>query len=225
MGEMITLNAADGHTFGAYRADPEGRARGGIVVIQEIFGVNSHIRDVADGYAAAGYLAVAPAIYDRAQRDVQLGYEQDDMKAGMELRGKIPLERAMDDIAAAAQVCRSAGKVGTVGYCWGGFLSAAASINLAGTVDASVGYYGGGIANSLLDQEPRLPLLLHFGERDHAIPLEDVEKVKAAWPAAGVHVYGGAQHGFECDQRASYHAHAARMALSRTLRFFFEQVG
>jgi carboxymethylenebutenolidase len=225
MGEMTMLTAADGHTLGAYRADPEGTPHGGIVVIQEIFGVNNHIRDVADGYAAAGYLAIAPAIYDRAQRDVQLGYEQDDMQAGIKLRSEIPLDKALADIAAAAEVARTAGKVGTVGYCWGGFLSAAAAINLAGTVDASVGYYGGGIANSLLDQVPRVPLMLHFGELDHAIPLEDVEKVKAAWPDAAVYVYPGAQHGFECDQRASYNAHAARVALSRTLRFFFEQIG
>jgi carboxymethylenebutenolidase len=225
MGEMITLTAADGHSLGAFRADPEGAPHGGIVVIQEIFGVNSHVRDVADGYAAAGYLAIAPAIYDRVERDAQLGYTPDDMQAGMKLRGEIPLEKAMADIAAAAAVARTAGKVGTVGYCWGGLLAAATAINLEGTIDAAVGYYGGGIANSLLDQVPRVPLMLHFGELDHAIPLEDVEKIKAAWPDVPVYVYPGAQHGFECDQRPSYHAHAARMALSRTLRFFFDRLG
>jgi carboxymethylenebutenolidase len=124
------------------------------------------------------------------------------------------------DIAAAAEVARTAGKVGTVGYCWGGFLSAAAAINLAGTVDASVGYYGGGIANSLLDQVPRVPLMLHFGELDHAIPLEDVEKVKAAWPDAAVYVYPGAQHGFGCDERASYDKASADLAWPRAMGFF-----
>jgi carboxymethylenebutenolidase len=225
MGQMITLAADDAHTLGAYRADPAGTPRGGIVVIQEIFGVNSHIRDVADGYAAAGYLAVAPAVYDRVSPSVELGYTPDDMQAGMKLRADVPLDRALADIAAAATVARTAGKVGTVGYCWGGLLSSAAAVNLAGTIDASVGYYGGGIAQQLLDREPRVPLLLHFGEEDHAIPLDDVEKIRAAWPAADVHVYPGAQHGFECDQRPTYHAHAARVALSRTLRFFFEQLG
>jgi carboxymethylenebutenolidase len=225
MGQMITLSADDAHSFGAYRADPAGTPRGGIVVIQEIFGVNSHIRDVADGYAAAGYLAVAPAVYDRVSPSVELGYTPDDMQAGMKLRADVPLDRALADVAAAATVARTAGKVATVGYCWGGLLSSAAAVNLAGTIDASVGYYGGGIAQQLLDREPRVPLLLHFGEEDHAIPLDDVEKIRVAWPAADVHVYPGAQHGFECDQRPTYHAHAARVALSRTLRFFFEQLG
>lgn len=225
MGEIIQLTASDGQTLSAYRADPEGPPRGGVVVIQEVFGVNSHIREVADGYAAAGYLAVAPAVYDRVERGVELGYTQEDIAEGVRLRAAVPLEAAMADLSAAAEVARSAGQVGTVGYCWGGFLSAAAAIHLAGTVDACVGYYGGGIAASLLDQEPRVPLLLNFGEQDHAIPLEDVEKVKAAWPRVSTYVYPGAQHGFECDQRPTYQAHAARMALSRTLRFFFEQLG
>jgi carboxymethylenebutenolidase len=227
MGEMIQLTASDGQTLSAYRADPEGTARAGVVVIQEVFGVNSHIREVADGYAAAGYLAVAPAVYDRVQAGVELGYTQDDINEGVRLRGEVPLDAAMADIRAAAEVARTAGsgKVGTVGYCWGGFLSAAAAINLPGVVDACVGYYGGGIAAGLLDQEPQVPLLLHFGEQDHAIPPEDVEKVKAAWPRVPTYVYAGAQHGFECDQRATYQAHAARMALSRTLRFFFERLG
>jgi carboxymethylenebutenolidase len=226
MGEMIRLTASDGQSLSAYRADPEGEARAGVVVIQEVFGVNGHIREVVDGYAAAGYRAVAPAVYDRVQPGVELGYTQDDITEGVRLRGEVPLEAAMADIRAAADVARTgSGKVGTVGYCWGGFLSAASAINLAGTVDACVGYYGGGIAASLLDQEPQVPLLLHFGEQDHAIPLEDVDKVRAAWPRVPVHVYAGAQHGFECDQRPTYQAHAARVALSRTLRFFFEQLG
>lgn len=224
MGTMIKLTASDGHELSAYRADPEGKPRGGIVVIQEIFGVNGHIREVADGYAAAGFLAVAPALFDRTQRDAELGYTPEDIQEGLRLRA-IPVESVLADISAAAAVARTAGKVGTVGYCWGGFLSAASAINLAGEVDACVGYYGGGIAQSLLDQSPRVPLMLHFGEHDHAIPLEDVEKVKAAFSDTPVYVYAGAQHGFECDQRASYHAHSARLALSRTLRFFIENVG
>lgn len=227
MGEIIQLTASDGQALSAYRADPEGAPRAGIVVIQEVFGVNGHIREVADGYAAAGYLAVAPAVYDRVEPSVELGYTQDDINEGLRLRAAVPLEAAMADIRAAADVARTGGngKVGTVGYCWGGFLSSAAAINLAGSVDACVGYYGGGIAASLLDQEPQVPLLLHFGEEDHAIPLEDVEKIRAAWPGVPAYVYPGAQHGFECDQRPTYQAHAARVALSRTLRFFFDQLG
>lgn len=225
MGDWIRLTAADGHSFDAYRAAPEGSARGGIVVIQEVFGVNSHIRDVTDAYAAAGYLAVAPAVYDRHERDIQMGYTDEDIKAALEIRAKIPLEHALADISAAAGEARQGGKVGTVGFCWGGFLSAACALNLAGTVDASVGYYGGGIAASLLDQSPQLPMMLHFGETDHAIPLEDVDKVKAAWPSVPVYVYPGAGHGFECDQRGSYDAGAARLAFARTLRFFAAQLG
>jgi carboxymethylenebutenolidase len=225
MGEHIRLTAADGFTFDAYQAAPEGDARGGIVVIQEIFGVNGHIRDVADAYAAAGYLAVAPAVYDRVQPGTELGYEQADIQAGIGLRGRCRLEDVLADLTAAAGVARSAGRVGTVGFCWGGFLSSAAAIELAGTVDASVGYYGGGIAAQLLDRSPQVPLMLHFGEQDHAIPLEDVDKITAAWPDATTHVYAGAQHGFECDQRASYDAGAARLAFARTLRFFDHHVG
>lgn len=223
----IELTAADGHRFATYVAEPDGAPRGAIVVIQEVFGVNSHIREVADGYAAAGYVAVAPGVYDRVQPGVELGYDQADIEAGLGMRGKLELDDVLADITAAAQEGRSrAGgtKVGAVGYCWGGFLAAASSQRLAGTVDACVGYYGGGAA-SLVADTPHTPLLLHFGERDHAIPLSDVDTIRRSWPAAAVHVYDGAEHGFNCDQRASYHAQAARVALSRTLRFFTDQVG
>ena len=161
MGQNLTLTAADGFELGAYRADPEGAPKGGIVVIQEIFGVNGHIREVADGYAAAGFVAIAPALYDRVSPGVELGYEQADIQAGLDIRAKCELDNVLADITAAAGLARTAGggKVGAVGFCWGGFLAAASAINLAGTVDACVGYYGGGIANSLLDQSPRVPLL------------------------------------------------------------------
>lgn len=232
----ITLTAADGHTFPAYVATPDGAPRGGIVVIQEIFGVNGHIREVADGYAAAGYVAVAPAVYARAGAPgagdggpfgVELGYTQDDIARGLEIRAAVALDDVVADIAAAADEARrrSGGRVGAVGYCWGGFLATAAAQRLAGTVDAAVGYYGGGIAASLLDATPVAPLLLHFAEDDHAIPMGDVAAVRAAFSDVPVHVYGGAQHGFNCDQRATYQAQAARVALGRTLRFFFTHVG
>ncbi|MCC6437932.1 MAG: dienelactone hydrolase family protein [Acidimicrobiales bacterium] len=226
----IRLTAADGHTFDAYLAEPDGAPRGAIVVIQEIFGVNSHIREVADGYAAAGYVAVAPALYDRVEARVDLGYQQADIDSGLQYRAKVALDDTLADIAAAATEGRAraaGGKVGAVGYCWGGFLAAATAQRLAGTVDAAVGYYGGGIAAGLLEGQPvpAAPLQLHFAENDHAIPLTDVDKVRQAWPSVPVFVYPGAQHGFNCDQRATYQAQAARVALSRTLRFFADQVG
>ncbi|MBM3683279.1 MAG: dienelactone hydrolase family protein [Actinobacteria bacterium] len=232
----ITLTAADGHAVPAYVATPEGTPRGGIVVIQEIFGVNGHIREVADGYAAAGYVAVAPAVYARAGTaglgdggpyGVELGYTPDDVTRGLEIRAAVALDDVVLDLAAAAEEARhrSAGRVGAVGYCWGGFLATAAAQRLAGTVDAAVGYYGGGIAASLLGDVPVAPLLLHFAENDHAIPLADVDAVRAAFPGVPVHVYAGAQHGFNCDQRASFDATSARVALARTLRFFFTHVG
>ncbi|MDH4144170.1 MAG: dienelactone hydrolase family protein [Acidimicrobiia bacterium] len=225
MGTNITLTAGDGFRFGAYRAEPESAPKGGIVVIQEIFGVNSHIREVADGYAAAGYLAIAPALYDRVEAGVEVGYTEADIAAGRDYRGRTDHDKVLADVTAAAGAARAGGRVGAVGYCWGGFLAAAAAVDLHGAVDACVGYYGGGIANALLDRSPQVPLMLHFGEIDHAIPLEDVDKIRAAWPDVPVHVYGGAGHGFECDQRASYHPHSARLALSRTLRFFATHVG
>lgn len=223
----IRLTAADGHTFDTYVAEPEGDARGAIVVIQEIFGVNSHIREVADGFAAAGYVAVAPALYDRVEAGVDLGYEPDDIQSGLQYRAKIALADTLADLAAAAGEARTragGGRVGAVGYCWGGMLASAAAQHLGASIDAAVGYYGGGIP-SLLDASPAVPLLLHFAENDHAIPLSDVEQVRAAWPAVAVHVYPDAQHGFNCDQRGSYQPQASRVALSRTLRFFFEELG
>jgi carboxymethylenebutenolidase len=227
---QLRLTAADGFSFDAYLAEPEGAPRGAIVVIQEIFGVNGHIREVADGYAAAGYVAVAPALYDRAQPGIELGYTPDDIQEGIQVRGKVALDDTLADIAAAADEARSragqGAKVGAVGYCWGGFLASAIAQRLAGRVDASVAYYGGGIAQGLLGGDaPALPLMLHFGELDHAIPLDDVEKIRTAWPQSPAYVYVGAEHGFNCDQRASYHAHSARVALSRTLRFFTDHVG
>jgi carboxymethylenebutenolidase len=220
MGTHITLTAADGHVLDAYLAEPDGPARGGVVVLQEIFGVNSHIRSVADGYAGAGFLAVAPALFDRAEHGVELGYDPAGIERGIAIaRGKLDYGQVMADVRAAAVTVARAGKVGAVGYCWGGMLAAMASVQLADTVAAAVGYYGGGTTN-LLERRPATPLLLHFGERDHAIPLEDVERIRSAWPDAEIHVYEGAEHGFNCDQRASHHAPSAALALERTLAFF-----
>src|SRR4051812_17454729 len=210
MGTTTTLTSADGFVLGAYRAEPAGAPVGSIVVIQEIFGVNSHVRSVADRYAEHGFVAVAPALFDRVQPGVELGYEGDDIGVGIDLaRGKTDPKLVMDDLAAAADsVAGIGGGTACVGFCWGGMLAARCAIELPDRFTACVSYYGGGIA-SLAGQQPAVPLLAHFGEIDHAIPLDDVEKVRTAWPQAEIHVHAGAEHGFNCDQRGSYNAPAA----------------
>ena len=218
MGGMIELVAADGFRLAAYRAEPGGTPRGGIVVIQEIFGVNGHIRRVADGFAADGYLAIAPALFDRAAPGTELGYGPDDQQKGIALKGKCATDDALRDIAAARAAVASAGRVGTVGYCWGGFLSWLSATRLDG-IAAAVSYYGGGIG-TVASETPRCPVLMHFGDRDKHIPASDIDKVRAAH-AAGVeiHVYP-ADHGFNCDERPSHDAPSAKTARERTLAFF-----
>jgi carboxymethylenebutenolidase len=222
MGNHITLTAADGFTLDAYRADPQGKPRGGLVVAQEIFGVNHHIRAVADRFAEAGYLAIAPALFDRARKKVEFGYTQDDLTKGFEIMQSLDLDNVMKDVAAAAAVAKAAGKVGIVGYCWGGTVAWAAATRLDG-IAASVPYYGGGIGE-LAGEEPRCPVMLHFGDLDPWIPTEVVEKVRAAHPKLPLYVYH-ADHGFNCDARGSYHAESAKLALDRTLGFLREHVG
>jgi carboxymethylenebutenolidase len=222
MGEWIQLTAADGHAFPTYVARPAGPARGAVVVLQEIFGVNSHIRAVADGYAAQGYLAVAPSTFHRVQVDVNLGYSSDDMSAGIALKGQVealPAPGVLPDIQAAIDHAAQAGKVGIVGYCWGGLLTWRAACLLQG-LSAAVPYYGGGTTTPAeIARTARVPVLAHFGERDHWIPLEGVQAFQKAHPGVEVHVYA-ADHGFNCDQRGSYEATAAQLARERTLAFF-----
>lgn len=217
MGETIELTCKDGVTISAYRARPEGKPKGGIVVLQEIFGVNHHIRAVADKYAAAGYLAIAPALFDRVEKGVELGYDLADRPRAMELRGRTKIDETLADVAAAIESAKAGGNVGVVGYCWGGTLAYAASTRLPG-VTAAVGYYGGGIVG-MAAERPRTPLMLHFGDRDKHIPLSDVEKIRAAQPEVPVFVYA-ADHGFNCDERDSYDASAAAEAELRTMEFF-----
>ena len=222
MGRTIELSAADGHRLSAYRADPAAKPRGGVVVIQEIFGVNSHIKSVADGYAADGYLAIAPATFDRAQRGVDLGYSPDDIARGRALKEKSPADAAMMDIEAAVKAAAAAGKVGIVGYCWGGLLAWLASARVPGLACAAP-YYGGGMPDHI-GIAPRCPVMAHFGERDPHIQLEGVKKLAAAHPQHTVHVYA-ADHGFNCDQRGSFDAPSAKLARERTLAFFRQHVG
>jgi carboxymethylenebutenolidase len=222
MGKMIELTASDGHKLGAYRADPEGQPRGGIVVIQEIFGVNSHIRQVADGYAADGYVAIAPALFDRVQRNVDLGYTPEDIAKGREIRGKVANEMAVKDTETAVKAATSAGKVGIVGYCWGGFVTWLAAAKIPGLA-AAVPYYGGGILDNT-ELAPKVPLMGHFGDKDQHIPVEGVKQLAQKYPQHQIFIYA-ADHGFNCDHRGSYNAAAAKQARGRTLEFLRKHVG
>ncbi len=215
MGTAIELRAADGHSFNAYRAAPDDAPKAGVVIVQEIFGVNKHIRSVADDYANAGYLAIAPALFDRAERGVELGYDADSVTRGRALRGEIGLDVVEADVAAAIGAAAEAGKVGVVGYCWGGTIAWVAACRLAG-VAAAVGYYGAGVYE-LRGERPRCPTMLHFGADDASIPLDEVEAVRRAHSGVPVFVYEGAGHGFNCDLRSSYNADAASLARQRTL--------
>jgi carboxymethylenebutenolidase len=222
MGTDITLTTRDGATLGAYRAEPAGTPRGGIVVLQEIFGVNPHIRRVTDGYAAQGYLAVAPALFDRVSPGLQLGYDQPGREQGVAVMKQTVQADTLSDIAAAIAEVAEAGKVGLVGFCWGGTLAYAAAAQLPGLA-AAVGYYGGGIA-SMLDDKPKVPVMLHFGETDAHIPMPSVEAIREALPGTPVFTYA-AGHGFNCDARDSYDKPSADLALSRTLAFLGDHVG
>jgi carboxymethylenebutenolidase len=227
MGKFIDLKAADGVVFPAYVAEPTGKAKGAVVVVQEIFGVNSHIQSVADGYAAAGYLAVAPATFHRVQAGVNLGYTEADMNAGFGLKTAVdalPEPGVMQDIEAAIQHASQAGKVGIVGYCWGGLLTWRAACTLKG-ISAAVPYYGGGMtAGDEPARQPACPVMAHFGDQDHWIPLDTIEAFKTVQPKVEVFVYA-ANHGFNCDQRGSYNEAAAKLAKQRTLDFFAKHLG
>ena len=220
----ISLIAADGFQLSAYEAVPDEAAKGCIVVIQEVFGVNHHIREVCDGYAAEGYLVVAPAIFDRFQPGIELGYEQDDMMKGVGIaRGELQMENTLQDIQAAIDylVGKGKGKVGLVGYCFGGLVTWVAAANATDLACAS-SYYGGGIIQAN-DLEPKVPTIMHFGALDAHIPMEDVKAIDEGHPNVPVYVYD-ADHGFNCDHRASYNEAAATLARQRTLGFFAEHL-
>jgi carboxymethylenebutenolidase len=213
MGQMIELSATDGFHPSAYLSEPPAAPRGGVVVIQEIFGVTRHIRAVADQYAAAGYLSIAPALFDRQERDVDVPYT--DTQRGYAYMQKAQLDQVMLDIAAAVARVRAAGKVGVVGYCWGGMLAYLAAARLP--VEAAIAYYGGGIDRHL-GEAPKVPILFHYGEKDTHIPLETVGKVKAAVPQGTYFTYP-AEHGFNCTDRSSHEPKSAELALKRSLEF------
>ena len=218
MGNQISIKMQDGFELSAYRSMPSAQSKGVVVVIQEIFGVNAHIREVADGYAAQGYSAIAPALFDRIGRDIELGYAEADMGKGIELAFQgLEMAQTMKDLQSVVDYGAAQGAVGVVGFCFGGLLTYLSACQLKGVAAAS-SYYGGGIAG-VLDHQPKCPLIMHFGELDAHIPMTDVEKIKEANPRIPVHVYD-ADHGFNCDHRASYSEQAAELALQRTLAHF-----
>jgi len=217
MGQLINLTASDGHKFSAYRAEPSSTPKGGLVVIQEIFGVNSHIREVCEGFAADGYVAIAPALFDRAEIGVDLGYEEEDRQKGMGLRSQIDWDENVKDAVAAREAISDSGKVAIVGYCFGGTVAWLGACS--GSFNAAVGYYGGFIHN-FLDQDANCPVQLHFGAEDQGIPIENVDKIRDAKSDVDIYVYEGAGHGFICNHRASYHEGATTTSRTRTLDFF-----
>jgi carboxymethylenebutenolidase len=217
MSEFTTIMSRDGHELRAWLAAPPGTPHGAIVVVQEIFGVNSHIRSVTDGYAAEGYVAIAPSLFDRVRKGIELGYTQADVQEGFGYVQQLKPEQTLGDLSAALAVVKHAGRVGMVGYCWGGHITYVSACELP--LACAVSYYGGGIVQSL-EKKPKCPIMYHFGELDTYIPLADVEKIKKANPEGIFHVYAGAGHGFNCDQRSSYNPQAAALARERSFAFF-----
>ncbi|MGC8475162.1 MAG: dienelactone hydrolase family protein [Acetobacteraceae bacterium] len=216
MGQLIQLTAADGFKLSAYTAGDAAATRG-VVVIQEIFGLNHHIRDMADRFAAQGYAVCAPALFDRARPGVELGYTQDDIGKGRELRMQLDDAKVMADVAAAAAHL-SGRKLGIVGYCFGGTVAWWGATRSRDFAAASC-WYGGGIPGTR-EERPNCPVQMHFGEKDASIPMTDVDAVRAAQPNAEIYVYAGAQHGFGCDERGSFSQPDYELAQRRTLEFF-----
>ena len=221
MSEFTTLMARDGHEFNAWLAAPAGKPRGAIVVIQEIFGVNAHIRAVTDGFAAAGYVAIAPALFDRVRRGIELGYNPETMKEGFGYVQQLQQDKTLLDLGASLAVVKHAGRVGVAGFCWGGRMAYVTACELP--VACGIAYYGGGIAQEL-GKTPKCPMLYHFGGKDTHIPQSDVEKIRAADPRGTFFVYPEAEHGFNCDMRGSFNPEAAKLARQRTLDFCGEQL-
>jgi carboxymethylenebutenolidase len=222
MGAVVQLTADDGHVLDAYRAAPEGEAKAGLVLVQEIFGVNDHIRGLCDDFAARGYLVLAPALFDRKKPGIELGYTSETVEEGRTLKADIGWEGPVQDIKAGVDALEGAPKIAVVGYCWGGSLAWLSACRLS--IDAAVGYYGGQIIQ-FIGETPTCPTMLHFGTEDSGIPIADVDEIKTTHPDVAVHVYQGAGHGFSCDQRADYDADASKLALDRTLAHLGRHLG
>jgi carboxymethylenebutenolidase len=221
MGSDIVVDAEDGHRLGAYLAQPSGPARGGLIIVQEAFGVNDYIRSVADNYAVQGYLSIAPALYDRQRPGAEYGYATEDLEQARKLRAGLVWSDVLKDVEAAANEVAPAGKVGIVGYCVGGSVAWLAGHHLK--LSVAVSYYGRDIVG-FLDRPPRCPCMLHFAERDVHIPLADVETIRNAFPELPIYVYPG-EHGFACDARPCYEPESTRNAGRRTLALFRKYIG
>ena len=222
MGETIRLKSKAGE-IDAYLATPKGDTKGGIVVIQEIFGVNQHIRKVTDFFAAQGYLALAPCFFDHIKPGVELGYTPDTMAEGRKLVGELGVDKAVQDVDAAISALKARGckKVAVTGFCWGGTITWLSATRLK--PDAAIGYYGGGIYGTK-SEKPTVPTMLHFGDKDMHIPMAHVNEVRALHPEVQVFDYP-ADHGFHCDERGSYDEAASKKAMERTLAFMKKHVG
>ena len=218
MGHDIKLTASDHFQLSAYRADPAGKAKGAVVVIQEIFGVNHHIRSVCDRLAGEGYTAIAPAIFDRVEPNFQSGYSPDEVAVARKFVANPDWAAMLRDTQAAIDAVKDVGPVGIIGFCLGGSVAYAAATKLSG-LSAAIGYYGGAIVR-FADDKPKVPTQLHFGEKDSGIPLDDVEAIRAKRPEVEIHIYPSAQHGFHCDERASYDKASAEIAWPRSMAFF-----
>ena len=223
MGKHSTLTASDSFKLGAYRADPSGKAKGGIVLIQEIFGVNRHIRAVCDRLAGEGYAAVAPAVFDRQQPNFESGYSPDEIANARKFVANPDWNAMLRDVQAAINELKANGPVGIMGFCMGGTISFLAACKLNG-LSAAVCYYGGQIAKNA-DEKPKVPTQMHFGEQDASIPMSDVETIKKKRGGdCEIYVYPNAQHGFHCDERGSYNAEAAKSAWQRSMAFLTKHV-
>ena len=224
-GRAEIVTAADGHEFDAYFADGPNKPKGLVIVVQEIFGLNDHIRSVVDLYGDLGYVAVAPSLFDRVQKNVELKYDNDGIEVGRKIAFEdLSIEQVIIDVEATIDHCLPLpGGVGIVGYCWGGSICYVAAARLSDKISAASGYYGGQIMPHL-EEEPKAPLMLHFGAEDAGIPLENVRAIADRWPDIDVHIYEEAGHGFNCDARGSYEESSASLALQRTLGHFAQHV-
>ena len=218
MGHDIKLTASDNFQLGGYRADPASAPKAAVVVIQEIFGVNHHIRAVCDRFAGNGYVAIAPAIFDRIERNFQCAYSPEEVAVARKFVANLDWTAMLRDSQAAIDAVKDVGPVGIIGFCLGGSVAYAAATKLSG-LSAAIGYYGGAIVR-FADDKPKVPTQLHFGEKDVGIPLGDVDIIRAKRPDVEIHTYPGAQHGFGCDERASYDEASAGIAKQRSLDFF-----
>ena len=221
---MTTVTSADGHEFAVYTAQPSAKTKGLVVVVQEIFGVNDHIRSVVDRYAELGYIAVAPSLFDRVQKNVELNYDEEGIEVGRKIAFEdLSMDEVMMDIEATIERYPHPGGVGIVGYCWGGSICYVAAARLSDKLSTASGYYGRQIMPHT-EEEPRVPLMLHFGAEDAGIPLENVHAIAQRWLHIDVHIYEEAGHGFNCDARGSYEESSAALALERTLEHFAQHL-